>query len=558
MHPHTNWGDIFFDLFYVAAAYNLGNLLRQAYAAIGLLYAAGLFFPIQNLWAYKMMYDSRYYFADDVWHRGYELAVLMALATAVSNIRSVDILAHAADSIDLFLYALAITIGYALAMGRLIEICACYQWSQSSRARSNPTKQGNNDNSEENDNGLYPEAYVACRRDLLGMCGTMVFLVAATIYTGVLYFGNSDRHSKSDPEYAENIPTNATETADDSHRFRWMAESAEHEENQEKEDHLAIWLLLSAIFINLVWWVVVAVSLTHRSVDRKTITVPMNVDYIIHRYGEWIMLMLGESVLSLLVVDVVETNTYYQIFVCGLLSIILIQVLHFESQPSDPDKHAARRSIASGLAYFWTMQAYSFALIVLGTAYKMFLYEVIYANKGNEDDNSNHRHRGLLFLLLGRGSMSQTNRDHYRTLAGGEDTASQYSEGYRQELTAYLFCGSLAVVFFCLDFLSLSHQGWNANFHRCQCAKTSLQKWLGYFLVVARTSIMLFIATLSFYVTVPKTLAIVGLFVIFLQLIIRAVGRYAYLRDSEEAEEIALERTLQYTAARLRDSSMVG
>ena len=28
--PHINWGDLFFDLFYVAAAYNLGTLLISA------------------------------------------------------------------------------------------------------------------------------------------------------------------------------------------------------------------------------------------------------------------------------------------------------------------------------------------------------------------------------------------------------------------------------------------------------------------------------------------------------------------------------------------------
>jgi len=42
MHPHKNWGDIFFDLFYVAAAYNLGNLLRIDPSPRGLLYLVRL------------------------------------------------------------------------------------------------------------------------------------------------------------------------------------------------------------------------------------------------------------------------------------------------------------------------------------------------------------------------------------------------------------------------------------------------------------------------------------------------------------------------------------
>lgn len=36
----------------------------------------------------------------------------------------------------------------------------------------------------------------------------------------------------------------------------------------------------------------------------------MNVNYAIHRYGEWTILMLGETVLSLLIVDIVNSVRY--------------------------------------------------------------------------------------------------------------------------------------------------------------------------------------------------------------------------------------------------------
>jgi hypothetical protein len=52
--------------------------------------------------------------------------------------------------------------------------------------------------------------------------------------------------------------------------------------------------------------------------------VPMNISFTIHRYGEWTMLMLGESVLSLLIVEVAEGSSYYKTFFSGIISITLL------------------------------------------------------------------------------------------------------------------------------------------------------------------------------------------------------------------------------------------
>jgi hypothetical protein len=48
--PHVNWGDLFFDLFYMAAAYNLGAMLMSALNPDewqrGVIYFIGIFGPI--------------------------------------------------------------------------------------------------------------------------------------------------------------------------------------------------------------------------------------------------------------------------------------------------------------------------------------------------------------------------------------------------------------------------------------------------------------------------------------------------------------------------------
>jgi len=72
--------------------------------------------------------------------------------------------------------------------------------------------------------------------------------------------------------------------------------------------------------------------------------VPFNIDYVIHRYGELTMLVIGEGILSLLISPTVEGKSYlgeyYTVLVMGILTMILIQVVNFETLPSDSSHHA--------------------------------------------------------------------------------------------------------------------------------------------------------------------------------------------------------------------------
>ena len=74
--------------------------------------------------------------------------------------------------------------------------------------------------------------------------------------------------------------------------------------------------------------------------DVQSWYIPTNIDYLIHRYGEFIMLMIGEGVLSLLIIETVETREYYTVFAMGWLTMIFIHVLKTESEPTDTSKHA--------------------------------------------------------------------------------------------------------------------------------------------------------------------------------------------------------------------------
>jgi hypothetical protein len=74
----------------------------------------------------------------------------------------------------------------------------------------------------------------------------------------------------------------------------------------------------------------------------------MNITFATHRWGEWTMLMLGESVLSMLIVDITESAEYYKTFFSGILSITLLEFLHFRSQPHEGSRsriHSPHASI---------------------------------------------------------------------------------------------------------------------------------------------------------------------------------------------------------------------
>lgn len=66
----------------------------------------------------------------------------------------------------------------------------------------------------------------------------------------------------------------------------------------------------------------------HRG-TRERDFVPMSVRFVIHRNVEWAMLMLGESVFSLLIVPAQHTLNFYVVFVTGCLTVSNVYVHHF-------------------------------------------------------------------------------------------------------------------------------------------------------------------------------------------------------------------------------------
>jgi hypothetical protein len=255
-------------------------------------------------------------------------------------------------------------------------------------------------------------------------------------------------------------------------------------------------------------------------------------------------------VLSLLIVDLNEGYEYYQTFFAGVVTVILMQILHFQSHSHDPDKHAVRRSVYSAITYYLLMFIYASALIILGTCYKMFMMEFEYEKESyNNNPEESSSHRRMLFQALLFSPQQQ------RSLAGGASSALRFSTEERQELVAHFFSGSLAVVWLCLDLMILAHRGIQDNLARIQ-ESASLR--LGAFaMVFFRVGLILFAASLSQYIHDPTTLSFLGMAGIIGQLLLRACGTIFLppdKHDQEEQEDEAIDRMAGYVAARLRDT----
>ena len=235
----------------------------------------------------------------------------------------------------------------------------------------------------------------------------------------------------------------------------------------------------------------------------------------IHRLGEWTMLLLGESILSLLIVETSTSAGYYITFYAGIISVVLLQYLHFRSQPHHADEHAMRRNKNAGMLISTLMQTYSFALVAVGVSYKMLLYEYTYEEKG-------YRLRRLLQHLTDAA---------LRHLAGGGG-GTKYTAEERQQRVANFFCGSMAIAWICLDWMCLTHQGIRRNVERCEvkCRLTSAKRVskLGVMFAAIRVGLIAFIASLSQYVQNPELLSIIGMIVIIAQVLTRLLGDLVY------------------------------
>jgi hypothetical protein len=217
----------------------------------------------------------------------------------------------------------------------------------------------------------------------------------------------------------------------------------------------------------------------------------MNVDFFIHRNAEWTMLMLGESIFSLVVEDVSESEGFFTTFYCGLVIVIFLMYIHFKNQPMEAERHVLVNSKNRALISTMVQTLYSASLVGMGAGLTLFLKT--FATK------QSYR-RWLSFVLEGR------------ILAGGGDQL--YSPYEMKERAASVFSISLGMVLICVDTLTFLHVGLDQTLETLR-KKDSKTKFLVPFFTLMRLFLTIFVLTLCLWNTSAEQLAGIGLGCVF-------------------------------------------
>lgn len=376
-HPHTNWFDLFFDLIFVATAYQLGSLLSSSVDGLGFLFFATIFFSMLANWQNKLQYDSRFD-SDDLFHKVVDLAEALLVAIAALHIPGFN---SSSPVLDFQILSTGHAWGFALASCalRLLNLIR------------------------------YVEVY------LLGLISPKAR--SSVLITSAMHFGSFTLYGVS------LVFSNSN----------WVG-------SVSGNTACALWLMAS-IWEN--YFIIFVYLIKPQSRDSR---IPMNLPYCLHRWGEWIMLLIGESVLSLIVGTSMDAvPTFYAVFAFGFLTATSIQFLYYSSQPFEPSMHAMRISVVNGLMWRDFMGLFSLILVAIGVSLKILL-------KFHDEEVLHSEHAFLFSWSLGGAYVviDILARQHKTSelIAGSADT--------RVRMLFGVLKAAVAVAFFLMPFVARS------------------------------------------------------------------------------------------------------
>lgn len=243
--PHINWGDLFFDLFYVAAAYNLSYVLSHSPSTEGFLYFVGLFFPVLLEWFQRTFFDSRFVWGDDPWHRFFELLHLCGLSLTVVHIRPVSMMSNPKYS-DMFVFSLGVMILAILNIYRSLEIIFAVDGEKAA-------KHGE-------------------KKWLIEFVTQFAFYLAATVKAGMAHYGSKSADNSYDYENRR-----LESVANACSRLLNLASERDLAAEVNVQDHVPIILCLCGSVSSIIILLVRAYFFEEKNGGHKKYNVPMNV-----------------------------------------------------------------------------------------------------------------------------------------------------------------------------------------------------------------------------------------------------------------------------------------
>ena len=316
--------------------------------SIGEIYRVVLYYLSTNL--DHIFFLSLIYLmvGDDQFHHLFQVFHLCFLATAVVHIRPVETMRNPYKYPDMFGYSVGVLLIALCNIFRSVEIMFKVVGDEAAAKTSE-------------------------RKYLVGYILQFICYLAASCVAGVALFQNNEFDDVdatiTDGQRNMMSISNVCSRILNSTQQRYLVDDLTFETNTPIIMCLIGWLLSVCILLLRSFF------FEEKDGGHEKHNVPMNIEYILHRFGELTMLLLGEGVLSVLIVETTRTLEYHVTFYAGIVSLILMQYMHFKYQPHSADEHAFRRSVKCGAIFYVFCIIHAFSLIGVGTAYKMMLKE---------------------------------------------------------------------------------------------------------------------------------------------------------------------------------------
>jgi len=257
--PHINWGDLFFDLFYVSAALNLSTVLfyiKKGESFYEFIYFVGMGGTIILEWFQRTLFDARFVWGDDPWHKLVEVVNLCFLAWAVVHIRPVATMSDPTEP-DMFDFCLGISLLAVVNIYRSIEIIFKVVGEEAAK--------------------------VGEKKFLIQFVVQAAFYIAAAVNAGMAYFGSrdGDNYGKRDMRSLETVANTCTRMLSNLVSDRELAAEVKVTET----NHIPIilcavgWISIVVILLIRVWFY------EEQNGGHRKYNVPMNIGELSYFFG---------------------------------------------------------------------------------------------------------------------------------------------------------------------------------------------------------------------------------------------------------------------------------
>jgi len=470
MDVQIKWNTYFFDLFFVAAAFNLGHLLMSGLNEDDyddtLLYVIGIYGGIYDIFLRASLYDSQFSSSDYV-HRIIELLRIFCLSMVVAYIGPIERMTDPTYK-NTFMMTLWFFLELLIRIALELEL---YFFTKGDRiAIKNQSK----------------------RHLLMEILPVSVFYLAATIIARVLHTEQYDNlvDVLDDLDDTDSGHTTGNTTVVEEHRFLSSVHITELEWDvywNHKGNLPIIFLVFGVLYSHLAMGVISWVLSPKPNI--RSLLVPMNIDFLIHRFGEFNMIFFGEAIMGLLIVNTAE-HFYYRIQLClGVLSVMILQNFKYESEPHGEKHYLWGGGLRALCVYSFLTELLCLFMVGLAISYKSWL--ILVAEEW--DDNIELFEEEVAGSPEQEAELEESFGTERRLNAGGPEMTFYASET--------LYSISLAVVLLIIVVMSYSHIGFKKMIFPIRHGRLHYSSLLR---LIIQLGLIIFVGTMHFWV-IKKT-----------------------------------------------------